>query len=173
MDESKYSIICCFQRKEFVGQKSLNSDEDEAMFGESITEVLDSVWVKASQGIKREVIVTGELFEWSENAVPAREEFGKFIHFQDPVARKTYLVDQINSTLLSRLRHKRVNVMVHVYGRQLCSKSVHGQFTTKLLQPEQRDRANADNTQSLMSLVEVLKGKHSAVFAANVSVWQM
>lgn len=63
--------------------------------------------------------------------------------------------------------------MVHVYGRQLCNKTVHGQFVTKLLQPEQRDRANADNTQSLMAMVEVLKQKHSAVYAANVSIWQM
>lgn len=65
--------------------------------------------------------------------------------------------------------------MVHVYGRHLCNKSVHGhgQFVLKLLQPEQRDRAKADNTQSLMALVEVLKQKYSSVFAANVSVWQM
>lgn len=172
-DEATYSIICCFQRKEFVGQKSLNNDEDEAMFGESVTEVLDSIWNRALPVIKREVLVSDELIQWSENVVPAREEFGKFINFQDLTARKTYSVDQINSTLLSRLRHKRVNVMVHVYGRQLCNKTVHGQFVTKLLQPEQRDRANADNTQSLMAMVELLKQKHSTVFAANVSIWQM
>lgn len=63
--------------------------------------------------------------------------------------------------------------MVHVYGRQICNKSVHGKFTLKLLQPEQRDRANADSTQSLMAMVELLKQTHKGVFAANVSVWQM
>lgn len=155
--EAMYSIMCCFQRKEFVGQKSLNSDEDEVMFGDTITELLDSIWKRALPSIKREVIVSDESFQWSENAVPNSEEFGKFIHFQDPVARKTYTVDQLNSTLLSRLRNKRVNAMVHVYGRQLCNKTVHGQFVAKLLQPEQRDRANADNTQSLMAWVDILK----------------
>lgn len=168
-----YSIMCCFQRKEFVGQKSQSSDEDAAMYGETITELLDMIWNRASPSIKREVIVSDESIQWSDNVAPTREEFGKFIHFQDPVARKTYTIDQFNSTLLSRLRHKRVNAMVHVYGRQLCNKTVHGQFVAKLLKPEQRDRANADNTQSLMALVEVLKLKHSSYLTANASIWQM
>lgn len=170
---AKYSIICCFQLKEFVGQKSLSKDESEIVSAESVIEMLDSIWSRALKLIKREVIVSGEEFAWNELVVPERDEFAKFITFQDRTARKLYSVDQINSTLLSRLRNKYVNIMVHVYGRQLCNKSVHGQFVLKLLQPEQRDRANADNTQSLMALVEVLKQKHSAVFAANVSVWQM
>lgn len=172
-DEAMYSFMCCFQRKEFVGQKSLNNDDDVLIFGDSVIEVLDSIWNKALPFIKREVIVSGESFVWSDNAIPAREEFGKFIHFQDTIARKTFSVDQINSTILSRFRDKRVNAMVHVYGRQLCNKTVHAQFVTKILQPEQRDRANADNTHSLMAMVEVLKQKHSAVFSANISIWQM
>lgn len=172
-EEATFSIICCFQRKEFVGQKSLNRDDDEVVSGKSVIEILDSIWNKSLPFVKREVIVSGQEFEWSENVVPARDEFGKFITFQDRTNRKCYLVDQINSTLLSRLRNKHVNIMVHVYGRQLCNKSVHGQFVMKLLQPEQRDRANADSTVSLMAMVEVLKQKHSAIFAANVSVWQM
>lgn len=143
------------------------------MTGESVSEILDAIWEKGMSLIKREVIVNGEEFQWCENVVPRRDEMGKFITFQDRVARKCYLIEHINSTLLSRLRNKHLNVMVHVYGRQLCNKSIHAQFTSKLLQPEQRDRANADNTQSLMAMVEVLKQKHGAIFAANVSVWQM
>lgn len=80
-----------------------------------------------------------------------------------------YTVDQITSTLLSRLRNKHLNVMVHVYGRQVSNKNIYGKFLAKLVRPEQRDRANADSTQSLMVMVEVLKQKHGAVFAANVS----
>lgn len=134
------------------------------MSGESVTDILDEIWSKAVVMIKREVIIKGEDFEWSENSVPTRDEFGNFIILQDRVARKAYL---------ARMRNKHINVMVHVYGRQICNKSVHGKFTSKLLQPEQRDRANANNTQSLMEMVERLKQTHKGVFAANVSVWQM
>lgn len=168
-----FSIVCFFQRKEFVGQKSLSCDEEVIVSGETVTEVLDAIWDKANLLVKREVIVKGEDIEWSENAVPAREDIGNFIILQDRVARKAYLVDQITTTLLVRLRNKHVNIMVHAYGRQIFNKSVHGKFTAKLLQPEQRDRANADSTQSLMAMVEVLKQKHKGIFAANISVWQM
>lgn len=171
--EATFSFVCFFQRKEFVGQKSLSSDEEAVVSGENVDDILDVIWNKASVLIKREVIVKGEDIEWSEDSVATRDDIGNFIILQDRVARKTYSIEQINTSLLARLRNKHVNVMVHVYGRQICNKSVHGKFTAKLLQPEQRDRANADSTQSLMAMVEVLKQKHKGIFAANVPVWQM
>lgn len=171
--EATFSIVCFFQRKEFVGQKSLSSDEEVVVTGESLTDILDAIWDRAILLIKREVIVKGDNIEWSENAVPTRDDIANFVILQDRVARKAYSIDQINTTLLARLRNTRVNIMVHVYGRQVCNKSVHGKFVLKLLQPEQRDRANADSTQSLMAMVELLKQTHKGVFAANVSVWQM
>lgn len=171
--EAKYSIVCSFHRKEFVGQKSLSQSEEEIVSGESSCEILDGIWNKALGPIKREVIVNGQEFEWSENVVPTRGEIGKFVILRDASNRKCFSPDQLNSSLLSRLRGKDVIVLVHSYGVQLCNKTVHGQFASRLLQPEQRDRANADSTQSLMAMVEVLKGKHSAIYAANVSVWQM
>lgn len=171
--DATFSIVCFFQRKEFVGQKSLSCDEEAFVSGENVNEILDAIWDKAKSMVKREVIVKDEEIEWSENAVPTRDDIGNFIIFQDRVARKAYSTDQITTTLLARLRNKQVNIMVHVYGRQICNKSVHGKFTAKLLQPEQRDRANADSTQSLMAMVELLKSKHEDVYAANVSVWQM
>lgn len=122
---------------------------------------------------KREVIIKGDDIGWNENQVPTRDDFGNFIILQDGVAQKAYLVEQVNTTSLARLRNKQINVIIHVYGRQICNKSVHGKFTLKLLQPEQRDSAKANNTQSLMAMVERLKETHKGVFAANVSVWQM
>lgn len=171
--DAQFSIVCFFQRKEFIGQKSLSCDEESVISGDTVIEVLDAIWDKASSMVKREVIVKNEDIEWSDDAVPTRENIGNFIILQDRVARKAYLIDQITTTLLARLRNKHVNIMVHVYGRQICNKSIHGKFSAKLLQPEQRDRANADSTQSLMAMVEVLKQKHKGIFAANVSIWQM
>lgn len=170
-NKSTFSIVCCFQCKEFVLQKSLSADE--VVFGESMDEILDKIWGKALSFIKREVIATGDDIQWNVNLIPERDQIGNFIVFQDRTARKCYTVDQVNSTLLSRLRNKHVNSMIHVYRRQVCNKSVHGKFVAKLLQPEQRDRANANNTQSLMIMVEELKQKHGDIFPANISVWQM
>lgn len=173
MDFATFSIVCYFQRKEFMGQKSLSTEEAIVVTGESVAEILSTIWTRSVPMIKREVVMDNEEFAWSENPTPTLDDIGNFIILQDRVARKAYTIDQLTSTLLTRLRHKHINVMVHVYGKQLCSKTVHGHFVSKLLQPEQRDRANADSTQSLMALVEILKQKHKGVFAANVSVWQM
>lgn len=64
------------------------------MAGESITDILDAIWNKAVSLIKREVIVKCEDIEWSENAVPTRDDIRNFISSQDRVARKAYLVDK-------------------------------------------------------------------------------
>lgn len=171
--EANFSIICFFQQKEFVGQKSLSKEDAVVVTGENANDILDAIWKIAVLSIKREVIVNGDEIEWSENSVPIRENIDQFVILQDRIARKAYLVDQITTVLLARLRNKHVNVMVHVYGRQICNKNIHGKFVSKLLQPEQRDRANADSTQSLMAMVDVLKKTHAGVLAANVSIWQM
>ncbi|XP_037030976.1 uncharacterized protein LOC119070651 [Bradysia coprophila] len=171
--EATFSIVCFFQQKEFVGQKSLRSDIEAVVSGECVSDIITEIWEKAAPLIKREVIVKGDEIEWSEDGVPTQADFANFIILQDRGGRKAYLFDQINTTILARLRNKHVNVMVHVYGRQICNKSVHGRFVSKLLQPEQRDRANANSTQSLMAMVELLKQTHKGVYAANVSIWQM
>lgn len=171
-ENAKYSIRCSFHRKEFVGQKSLSQSEDEPAFGESVGEILDWVWTKALPLMKREVIVIGEEIAWNVKVVPTRDDMGKFVIFRDPQPRKCYTVDQLNSTLLSRLRGKELIVMVHAYGIQLCNKTVHGQFVSRLLQPEERDRANANSTKSLMELVAELQLIHGDVYAAHISIWQ-
>lgn len=47
---------------------------------------------------------------------------------------------------------------------------MHGKFSAKLLLPEQRDRAGADSTVSLMELIAKLKGIHGQHYSANHSV---
>ena len=46
-ETAAFSIICHFQPKEFVGQKSLNSNNEEIVSGGSVSEIPDSVWYKA------------------------------------------------------------------------------------------------------------------------------
>lgn len=77
--EATFSIFCFFQPKEFVGQKSLSSDEEVVVTGECVTDIMDKIWDIAILLIKREVIVKGEDIEWNENAVPTRADIGNFI----------------------------------------------------------------------------------------------
>lgn len=86
-------------------------------------------------------MVSNHDFQWCEKVTPTMDEIGNFVAIQDRVAGKVYTIDQITTTLLTRQRNKQINVLVHVYKRQLGIKIVHGQFDSKLLQPEQRDRA--------------------------------
>lgn len=93
--------------------------------------------------------------------------------FQDKSAKKTFLVSQVGSDALRKMRNKHVNVMVHTYGRSVSSKSVHQKVTAMLLQPANRDRAGAHSTVSLLDFVRQLKNIHGSYLSANTSSWTM
>ncbi len=168
-----FCIVAHFQLKEFVGQKAVNQETQEEISGNTPEEVLDNIWLKVSPIIKREIVINDDNITWAENETPIQDEMGKFIVFQDKSAKKTYLVSQIDSDALRKMRNKHVNVMVHTYGRSVSSKSVHQKVTAMLLQPANRDRAGAHSTVSLLDLVRQLKERHGSYLSANTSSWTM
>ncbi len=170
---SLYIFFAHYQRKEFVGQKAINQDIEEEVAGDSVPEFMDNVWLKAKTLIKREVLVDGDNFSWNENETPERSEIGNFIIFQDKAAKKTFLTSQINSDVLRKMRNKHVNVMVHVYGTAISSKSIHLKMTAAILEPVQRDRAGAHSTVLLIELARNLKEAHGSYLSANSSSWTM
>lgn len=56
-------------------------------------------------------MVDGDNIAWAENETPDREDMGKYVVFQDKAAKKTYLVSQIDSDALRKMRNKHVNAM--------------------------------------------------------------
>lgn len=116
--ECLFVFIAHFQQKEFVGQKAINQEIEEEVAGDSTAEVLDNIWEKIKTLIKREILVDGDKFTWAEAENPDRSEIGNFVILQDKAAKKNYLVSQINTDVLRKMRHKHVNVMVHVYGKR-------------------------------------------------------
>lgn len=168
-----FCIIAHFQQKEFVGQKAVNQESQEQISGNTREEFLDNIWLKVSSIIKREIVVNGDTIAWAENESPTQDEMGKFIVFQDKSAKKTYLVSQIDSEALRKMRDKHVNVMIHIYGRSISSKGVHQKVTAMLLQPADRDRAGAHSIVSLLDFVRQLKNIHGSYLSANTSSWTM
>lgn len=167
-----FSFVGHFQQKEFVGQKALNPDNQEVISGDNVKEVLDTIWEKVQPLIKREVLVEGESFQWSSQENHSREEIGKFVTFQDKSNRKNYTIEQISTDVLRKIRDKDINIMVHVYSRNIINKNIHTKMVEKLIQPEQRDRANANTTISVIELVQKLKQTHNHL-TANMSAWNM
>jgi len=141
-----FIFVAHYQHKEFVGQKAINQEFEEEVAGDSTAEVLDKIWERAKTFIKREIVVDGDNFAWAEAESPDRSEMGNFIILQDKAAKKTYLISQLNSDVLRKMRNKHVNVMVHVYGKAISSKAVHVKMTASILQPAKRDRAGAHST---------------------------
>ncbi len=172
-NQSKFCFIGHFLNREFLGQKALNEDNEKVVNGESVDEIFDALWESALNFIKREVIVDGENFVWAENEKPTRAEIDKFILLQDQGSKKTITTTQINTDCLRKLRGKHVNVFVYSYGKRICNKTLHTKFSAQLLVPAQRDRANADNTVSLMELVGQLKEIHSLHYSGHHSSWIM
>lgn len=168
-----FCIIGHFQQKEFVGQKAVNQEYQEEISGNTSQEFLENIWLKVNSIIKREIVVNDESISWAENEIPTQDEMAKFVVFQDKSAKKTYLVSQIDSDSLRKMRNKHVNVMVHIYGRSVSSKSVHQKVTNVLLQPADRDRAGAHSTVSLLDSVRQLKDIHGTYLSANTSSWTM
>lgn len=173
--QSKFCFIGHFLNKEFVGQKALNEDNEKIISGESVEEILYDLWMSALHFIKREVMIDaeGENFMWADNEKPARAEIDKFVVLQDQGSKKTITMAQVNLDCLRKLRAKHVNVFVYSYGKKNCNKTLHIKFSAKLLMPAQRDRANADNTVSMMDLVRQLMDKHSIHYSAHHSSWVM
>lgn len=170
--EKLFCFTAHFQQKEFVGQKAINQENEEQISGDSCEEVLEGVWQKVKLMIKREILIDGDQITWAENESPQQDEMGKFVVFQDKVAKKTFLISQINSDALRKIRNKHVNVMVHIYGRSVSSKSVHQKVSASILQPADRDRAGANSTVSVIELVQQLKAVHG-YFSAHLSSWAM
>lgn len=71
------------------------------------------------------------------------------------------------------MRDKHVNVMVHIYGKAVASKSIHSKVTAAILQPVDRDRAGAHSTVLLMELTQKLKQIHGQHLSGNTSSWTM
>lgn len=172
-NESKFFFFAHFLNREFVGQKSLNEDNETTIAGETIEDVFDLLWSSSLQFIKREALVDGDSFKWAENEKPTGFEIDKFVVLQDQTSKKTIPMAQVNLECLRKVRGKHVNVFVYTYGKAICNKGMHTKFSAKLLIPERRDRANADSTVSLMEMVSKLKGIHSAHYSGNHSSWVM
>lgn len=165
--EYQFYFVAHYQTKEFVGQKAINQDVEEEVAGESTAEVLDNIWLKAKTLIKREILVDGDNFSWAEKENPDRSEIGNFLIFQDKSAKRNYLVSQINSDVLRKMRSKHVSVMVHIYGTAISSKSIHQKMTAAILEPARRDRAGAHNTVLLAELARNIKEKHGHYLSGN------
>lgn len=172
-NQSKFYFIGHFLNREFVGQKSLNEDNQKIIAGETLDEIVGGLWNSAVPFIKREVMVAGDNFVWAESENPTQAEIDKFVTLQEQGSRKVLTMSQVNVDCVRKLRGKNVNVFVYSYGKKICNKTNHTKFSAQLLVPEKRDRANADSTVSLMEMVGQLKTIHSVHYAAHHSSWVM
>lgn len=171
-NQSKFYFIAHFLNREFVGQKALNEDNEKVISGETVEEFVDGLWHSALPFIKREVTLDGDNFAWAPSEKPTRTEIEQFVTLQDQ-GRKAIPMTQVDVDCLRKLRGKHINVHVYSYGKKICNKSIHTKFSAQLLIPEKRDRANADNTVSLMEMVGQLKAIHSVHYAGHHSSWVM
>ncbi len=168
-----YRFVAHYQQKEFVGQKAISQDIEEEVGGESVSEVLDVIWTKVKPWIKREVLIEADKIYFAENENPDRDEIATFVILQDKAAKKNYSVSQLTSDLLRKMRDKHVNVMAHVYGKAIASKTIHAKVSAAILQPVDRDRAGAHSTVLLMELTQKLKEIHGQHLSGNTSSWTM
>lgn len=166
---SLFRFVAIFQQKEFVGQKATSQHIEEVVGGDSCNEVLDTIWTKISQWIRREVMVDGDNFCFAEKETPDREEIAKFVVFHDKSAKKNYSVSQLNSDVMRKFRDKHVHVMVHIYGKAVSSKAIHQKMTAAILQPVDRDIAGAHSTAMLTELARKLKETHGSYLSGNMS----
>lgn len=113
--ECLFVFVAHYQQKEFIGRKAVSQEIEEEVAGDSTAEVLDNIWEKQ----KREILVDGDNFTWAEAESPDRSEIGNFIILQDNAAKKNYVISQLNTDVLRKMRQKHVNVMVKQYRPKL------------------------------------------------------
>jgi hypothetical protein len=163
-----------FFKRNFIGHLSGDRVDESIIEGDIVQEISDKIWDISEQYISKEVEINGEDIQWSINEHPARNEIDKFVLLQDKKMRRNYCPSKLTLEILRHFRDKEINVLIHTYSRSISAKGVWNKVKKNLIDPENRDRAGASNTQSLKQLADNLMeihGHHLAGLEISWMIW--
>ncbi|XP_065076822.1 uncharacterized protein LOC135700282 [Ochlerotatus camptorhynchus] len=180
--ERKHNLSLCgsFFKRRFVGETSGSLIASKILYGDTVEEILQSVWTIVKPIICREVIFIedngSQVPTWADSE-PSYEDLQKFVYMQNKNRRhsnrRRINIDQIDSKLLISWNTKDIRVHVHIYSTAVSCKQLWDLVNKQLVQFQDTDRAGAPNNQSLSVLANELRELHGRQFTGHASAWKL
>ncbi|XP_062565137.1 uncharacterized protein LOC134227565 isoform X2 [Armigeres subalbatus] len=174
--KNNLSLSASFFKRRFVGETSGSLIASQTISGDSVDEILRSLWTIVKPMICREVIFVMEkgnqIPTWGESDT-TYDDMGKFIYMQNHQNRRRVDISQISSKLLISWRGKVIRVHVHIYSTAVFCKQLWDLVDKQLVKFHQTDRAGAPSNQSLSQLADELRELHGKHFTGHASSWKL
>ncbi|XP_065085446.1 uncharacterized protein LOC135707530 [Ochlerotatus camptorhynchus] len=155
-----FSFTGIFCRRLYRSQQRPKETNRAFVNGNSVNEILESIWVQAKNLMDRQVTFENDVPSWVEKTEPTIEDMHEFVTLQVDVKRKLYAVSVLTPRLLTNWRDKCVKIFVYAYSSRVETAGQYQQVTKKLLAPQNPDRAGAHSTRDDAALVDELRRSH-------------
>jgi hypothetical protein len=174
--ETLFVIKLSLFARTFIGNRSGGNAANVTIRCNTLAEFLSMTFHQALPHLKREIVLTedngNQVAVWSDKERPDEEDLSKFVFFYDTVQRRQKLVSELNTNILQSWKDRNINCFMHVYSDSLSSNALYQVAKKTLLQPVQRDRAQAATTELWNNLKQQLKEKHGHHLSAQDINWR-
>lgn len=148
-----------FCRKLYCSQLRPREFEKRYVSGNTLADVLKSIWKVAKTQVHRAVIFTNEVPRWA-NDDPNVDNIQQFVTLQDTKKKKLYHVSSLTPRLLRNWRDKTVRIFVYVYSSTVENNAQYQLVQRKLIVPQNPDRSGANSAFEELTLANELRDKH-------------
>ncbi|XP_058840239.1 uncharacterized protein LOC131695740 [Topomyia yanbarensis] len=155
-----YSFKGVFCQRHFRNQLRPRETFIKEICGNSVAEVIQSLWEAGKDLTKRLVIFNENGPQWSEKEKPSVEDASQFITLQYQAKKKNYCTTTLTPRLLQRWRDKTIKVFVYTYSTNIETSAQFQQVLKQLVTPKNPDRAGANSTRDDSMLANELRQKH-------------
>lgn len=159
-EEFVFSFTGIFCRRLYRSQQRPKEAGRAFVNGNSVKEILASIWAQAKYLMDRQVTFENDVPCWAEKTEPTIEDIQEFVTLQDEVKKKVYAVSLLTPRLLTNWRDKCVKIFVYAFSTSVETAGQYQQIAKKLLAPQNPDRAGAHSTRDDAALADELRQSH-------------
>lgn len=168
--QSIFTFMGVFCKRLYKSQLRPKEMMKSCVKGNTIDEILKSIWKHASKLTCRQVLFENDVPQWSDKQEPGFEDIEQFVTMQDTAKKRVYAISAITARLLTSWRAKSVKIFVYAYSTNIESAGQYQSVMRKLIAPENPDRAGAHSTRDNSALANELRNSHPHI-EGHTSSW--
>lgn len=147
-----------FHKRRFVGETSGGLIATRLISGNTVDEIITSIWEVSKPVLCREVIFIDnngvQVATWADRE-PVFEDINKFIVLQDQNQKKRVNIENVTSKLLASWRSKQIRIHVHIYSTSISCKSLWEAVDKQLIRHQNSDRSGAPSNQAVVIIFKL------------------
>uniref|UniRef100_A0A8D8J6N2 (northern house mosquito) hypothetical protein n=1 Tax=Culex pipiens TaxID=7175 RepID=A0A8D8J6N2_CULPI len=170
--EDLFSFEGVFCQRNFKNQLRPKECFVKTVCGQSVGDIIDSLWESGVSLVKRKIIFDDDVPMWADEEKPGRESVDSFMTVQDATVKKMYELRSLTPKLLQKWRGKSIKVLVHAYSTNVESSAQFKDVLKRLIAPSRPDRAGANSTVDEAALANELRDGHQHL-EGHFSSWML